>query len=122
VWTVAWGKILTGDNLIKRVISLVDRVACAKVVVRLVDHKLLRCDIAYEMWTSTFLVFGVQLVMPKGIVKLLSGWRDWFSKYSSFAWNFAPLCLLWTLSKERNQHVQMPHYSAFKIVFPKNFV
>ena len=91
MWTVAWGKILTGDNLIKRVISLVDRVACAKVVVRLVDHMLLRCDIAYEMWTSTFLVFEVQLVMPKGIVKLLSGWRDWFSKYSSFAWNLAPL-------------------------------
>ena len=70
VWTAFWGKILTGDNLINRGISLV--------VVRLLIFFFffLHCDIAYEMWTSTFLVFGAQMVMLKGVVELLYGWRD----------------------------------------------
>ena len=70
VRTEAWGKILTGDNLINRGISLVN-VAFAKVVVWTVDHLLFHCDIAYEIWTLTFSVFGVQWVMPKSVVELL---------------------------------------------------
>jgi hypothetical protein len=30
------------------------------------------------------------------------GWLNWFGKHSSDVWNLAPLCVMWSLWRERN--------------------
>ena len=34
---------------------------------------------------------------------LLFGWRNWFGKHFTDVWNLGPLCLTWTLRRERNR-------------------
>jgi hypothetical protein len=49
-------------------------------------------------------MFGVHLVMPKTVVELFFGRKKWFGKHGSYlVWNIAPLCLIWTLWRERNK-------------------
>ena len=59
---------------------------------------LLHCDIAYALWTIVFYVFGIQQVMPKRVIDLLTKWNNWFHKDSFLVKNPASLCLLWTLT------------------------
>ena len=45
-----------------------------------VDHLLLYCDIAYELWTFTFTMFETQWVLPKSVIELLlDGGIDWIN-------------------------------------------
>ena len=39
-----------------------------------VDHLLLHCPTAYEMWYMLFCLFGIHWVMPYRVVKLLTSW------------------------------------------------
>lgn len=38
-----------------------------------------------------------------GVVDLLFGWFNWSGKHSSDIWNIVPLCLMWTIWRERNR-------------------
>jgi hypothetical protein len=48
-----------------------------------VDHLLLHCNVAYELWSFMFHFFGIQWVMAGRVVNLLFGWRNWFGKHDS---------------------------------------
>jgi hypothetical protein len=37
------------------------------------------------------------------VVDLLFGWFNWFGKHNSKVRNLVPLCLMWTLWRERNR-------------------
>ena len=50
----------------------------AKAVGKSVDHPLLHCPIAIELWTMVFVLFGIQGVMPKTLVDLLMCWQGKF--------------------------------------------
>jgi hypothetical protein len=61
-----------------------------------VDH-LSHCDVAYALWSFTFRDFGIQWVLPKWVVDLLFGYL-----HSLDIGTLVPLCLMWTLWRERN--------------------
>jgi hypothetical protein len=69
-----------------------------------VDHLLLHCGVAQEVWNFIFRSFGVSWVLPERVMDLLFGWHNWWGKSSSRVWNLVPHCLMWTIWRERNGH------------------
>ena len=47
-------------------------------------------------------VFGVSWVLPQTVVELLFSWWNGLGCHPSDVWNLVPLCLMWTVWKERN--------------------
>ena len=58
-WTAALGKLLTMDNLRKRHLIIVDWCYLCKQSGESVDHLLLHCSMARELWSMAFGLFGV---------------------------------------------------------------
>ena len=58
-WTATLGQILTMDNLWKRHIAVLECCFMCKMRGELVDHHLLHCPIAYELWSMVFCLFGI---------------------------------------------------------------
>ena len=73
-WTVALGKILAMDNLWKRHIAVLEWFFMCKRCGELVDHLLLHCPIAYELWSMVFCLFGIHWAMPDKVSELLASW------------------------------------------------
>ena len=83
-WTAALGKILTTDNLWKRHVAVLEWCFMCKRCGELVDHLLLHCSIAYELWSMVFCLFGIHWVMPYKVSELLASWQrkfGWTLKY-----------------------------------------
>jgi hypothetical protein len=102
VWTAAWGRILTCDNLRRRGIVLVGWCCLCKCSGETVDHLLLHCSVAAELWRFVYKMFGVDWVMSRCVLDRLAGWRNRFGKHSSDIWKLGPLCVMWSLWRERN--------------------
>jgi hypothetical protein len=49
------------------------------------------------------LVLWVDWVVSERVVDFLFGWHNSLGKFSSEIWNLDPLCLMWTVWRERNQ-------------------
>ncbi|XP_059650449.1 uncharacterized protein LOC132296254 [Cornus florida] len=75
VWTAAWSKILTLDNLRKRRHIIVNRCCLCKINGESVDHLLLHCPVAHDCWSLMFGLFGIHWVMPQTSWELLDMWR-----------------------------------------------
>jgi hypothetical protein len=69
-----------------------------------VDYLLLRCQVVQKLWNYVFEAFHIHWVMQWRVVDLLFGWRNWFGKHHSHIWNLIPLCLMWTVWRERNSN------------------
>ena len=70
------------------------------------DHILLHCSKASLLWQLVFSLFGVVWLVHSSVKEMLLGWHGRFvGKKRNKAWNVAPLCLLWTVWKERNRRV-----------------
>ena len=67
-----------------------------------VDHLLLHCTVTREIWSYVFRLFGVHWVISGSVLDLVVGWRNWFGKQSSEVWNLVPLCVMWSIWRERN--------------------
>ena len=68
-----------------------------------VDHLLLHCPIAYEMWNMIFCLFGICWVMPQKVVDLLDCWTCNFKHHRNMViWRFVPHYLMWCFWRERN--------------------
>ena len=104
MWTVAWGRILTCDNLRKRGFVLVRWCCMCKDDDESVDHLFIHCRAARVFWSLVFRSVGIDWVLPNRISDLLFGWWNWFGKSSSSVWNLIPSCLMWTIWRERNSH------------------
>jgi hypothetical protein len=103
VWTAALGKILTVDNLRKRGVLVVGWCCMCKRNGESVDHLLLHCDVARELWSAIFSLFGVTWVMPETVLDMLVCWRGQMGNRSVLpVWRIAPLCVLWIVWRERN--------------------
>ena len=72
-WEVWWDKILTMEQLKKRGRHLSSRCPlCGKDEERL-DHLLLHCPKAYNLWALIFTIFRINGVLPRSIKDTLAG-------------------------------------------------
>ena len=68
-----------------------------------VDHLLLHCVFAKELWDMVFAMFGIDWVMPKRVVDLFDCWQGKFGRLRNVSiWRAIPHCLMWCLWRERN--------------------
>lgn len=67
-----------------------------------IDHLLLHCPIARDLWDLVFSLFGVAWVMPRDVLQLLACWPR-LSRRGNWAIRCMILdCLVWGLWRERN--------------------
>jgi hypothetical protein len=103
VWTVALGKILTTENLRKRRVTILDWCCMCKSSGESVNHLLVDCPVAWELWSMVLVIFGKNWVMPRDVVDLLSCWKGIRGKSKAGKiWKMVPHCLMWCLWQERN--------------------
>ena len=61
----------------------------------LVDHLLLHCPIAFEMWSMVLCLFGLQWVMPLKVIELFESWQGKFRQHCNIDfWRLVPHCLM----------------------------
>jgi hypothetical protein len=68
-----------------------------------IDHLLLHCEVACDLWSYILVLFGVEWVMPRTVLELLTslGASIGYGRAKE-AWRLAPLCLLWCIWRKRN--------------------
>jgi len=102
-WTASLGKILMIDNLCMRKLWILDWCYMCKCSRESVDHLLLHCPIAVQLWSMVFTLFGLYWVMPKSVVDLLACWQGKFGRHrNNISWMAVPPCLMWCIWLERN--------------------
>jgi hypothetical protein len=102
-WTAALGNLLTIDNLRKRNLIIIDWCCLCKQSGESVDHLLLHCSLARELWSMVFGLFGVSWVMPCHVLHLWAGWQVSFGDTRNMVvWRMVPHCVMWCLWRERN--------------------
>ena len=68
-----------------------------------VDHLLLYCPIAFELWSMVLTLFGIYWVMLKTVVELLACWQEKFGCHcNGVIWMVVPHRLMWCIWQERN--------------------
>ena len=97
MWMVAWGRILTCDNLKKRRFVLVGWCCMCKDADETTNHLFLHCSVARKLWSFVFKFVGINWVLLSRVSEVLFSWWNWFGKRSSGVWNLIPSCLMWTL-------------------------
>jgi len=103
VWSAALGKILTHDNLRKRNIVVIEWCCMCKKKGESIDHLLLHCDTARELWSFMFSLFGIEWVMPQSVLDLLTTWGAFRGHgLAKNVWRLVPHCVLWSIWRERN--------------------
>ena len=95
-------KILTYDNLMRRGYTLINWCCMCRCEGESVDHLLIHCYMANELWNFVFRSFRIQWVLPRTVIDLVDGWWNLLGKHYSDIWNMVPLCLMWMIKRERN--------------------
>ena len=102
-WTAALGKILTLDRLWNKGVPVMDWCYMCKRSGESVNHLLLHCPIAFELWSMVWSLFGVISIMPQGVADLFASWQGPCSRQHNIdLWRAVPHCVLWCLWRERN--------------------
>jgi hypothetical protein len=102
VWTAVHSKILTLDNLGRRGLVVVNRCWLCETDGESVDHLLLNCAVARDLWITFFARFGLCWVMPCSIKELLASWWTVGRTRSTVVWKMVPHCILWCIWREQN--------------------
>ena len=59
-----------------------------------IDHLLIHCEVAIELWSSILNLFGVEWVMPIWVIALLVSWGGQVGHGTVMkVWRLALLCL-----------------------------
>ena len=97
-WSTSFGKILTTDNLHKRRVIVLDWCYMCKRYGESMDHLLLHCSIAWELWSLVFCLFGIQWVIPYTVLELFEAWQGKFARHRHIdVWRLMPHCLIWCI-------------------------
>ena len=71
--------------------------------VETMDHLLLHCVKTRVLWNLVFSLFGMAWVLSCSVKETLLGWHGAFvGKTCKKDWQMAPLCIFWSVWKERN--------------------
>ena len=99
----SFGNILTIDNFWKRKILILNWCCMCRRNGELVDHLLIHCPFAFDLWSMVFTLFGIHWVMPKTVVELVACRQGKFGRHRNSAiWMVVPYCLMWCIWRERN--------------------
>jgi len=61
-----------------------------------IDHLLLHCDVARDIWSFFYSLFGVKWVMLRRVLDLLSSWGSSLGHGQvQKIWKQVPLCVMW---------------------------
>ena len=74
VWTAAWGRILTCDNLRRQGIVTAGWYCMCMCSGEMVEHPLLHCRVAREIWSYVFWLFGVDWIISGCVLELSILW------------------------------------------------
>jgi hypothetical protein len=86
------GKILTLDNQRKKNIILIEWCYMCKQNGESIDHLLLHCEVAIELWNMVCQMFGVMWVIPGRMKDCLGSWRGQRGNLTIMhIWRMAPL-------------------------------
>ena len=99
----SWNRVLTTDQLKRRGWNMPNRCFLCKEEEETNDLLFLFCNKASMLWNLIFSLFSAQWVLHSTVRGNLLGWNGAFvGKRRAKAWRDGPLCLMWTLWKERN--------------------
>ena len=102
-WSTSLGKILTTNNLCKRRIVVLDWCYMCKRCGESVDHLLLHCPVACELWSLMFCLFGLHWVMSLKVIELFESWLGKFGWHRNIDfWRLVPHCLMWCIWRGRS--------------------
>ena len=73
-----FGEYLTIGNLQKWKILSLDWCCMCKINGELIDHLLIHCLLASDLWSIVFTLFGIHWALPKTLVELLACWQGKF--------------------------------------------
>jgi hypothetical protein len=86
-----------------------------------VDHLLLHCAYAKELWDLVFAMFGISWVMPARVRDLFACWLGKMGRHPiHMIWRAVPHCLMWCLWRERNLRIFEgceQHVAELKLLF-----
>ena len=99
----ALGQILTTNNLKKQKVIILDWCCMCKSSGESINHLLIHCPVAQELWNMILVKFGISWVLPSEVVDLLSCWSGrWGKSEGGCMWKAISHCLMWCLWCERN--------------------
>ena len=102
-WEATWGKALTLDHVQRRGFLWQIDVFFATLKKKPFDHILLHSAKRRIIWQLIFTLFGVSWVLPSLVKETPLGWhRSFLGEGRKKPWKVAPLCIFWTVWKERN--------------------
>ncbi|RVX20164.1 hypothetical protein CK203_004515 [Vitis vinifera] len=103
-WEATWGKVLTLDRLQIRGVQLPNCCFLCGCEEENVNHILLHCIVTRALWDIIFGLLDMKWVLPESVKEALTSWRGSFvGKKRKQIWKFIPLCIFWTVWKERNR-------------------
>ena len=103
-WEASWGKVLTLDSLQRRGFQLPNRCFLCECEEESVNHILIYCTVVRALWDIVFGLVDVKWVFPGTVKEVLASWRGSFvGKKRKKIWDAIPLCIFWTVWKERNR-------------------
>ncbi|KAJ9702452.1 hypothetical protein PVL29_004269 [Vitis rotundifolia] len=103
-WEATWGKVLTLDRLQRRGLQLPNRCFLCGCEEESVNHILIHCTVVRALWDIVFGLVDVKWVFPESVKEVLASWRGSFvGKKRKKIWDAIPLCIFWTVWKERNR-------------------
>ncbi|OVA20230.1 Reverse transcriptase zinc-binding domain [Macleaya cordata] len=105
-WQLHHNAIMTQDNMAKRGHVVVNRCVMCRMNAESVNHLMIHCPIASEVWNIFFDGFGVRWAMHKDVSQLFQErLNKSFSKEGNHLWRLLPYAVTWTLWNERNQRI-----------------
>jgi hypothetical protein len=91
------------DNLRKKNVVVVEWCCMCKKIGESIDHLLLHCEVAQELWSYVLSQFGVEWVMSRWVSDLLTSWGAVCGGGPTReVWRMVLLCIMWCIWRERN--------------------
>ena len=95
---------LTQDQLRQRGWKMSNRCYVCRAKEETGDHLLLHCPKASTLWQLVCALFHIQWVMHSSVREVLLSWNGVpIGKKRQKAWKVAPLCIFWSIWRERNR-------------------